>query len=115
VIVAVDARDGTVVTHGWTRDTGVAVTDAIGELRSLSLAGILLTAVEREGRLGGTDLPLMSRAAALASAPLIASGGITTLDDLRALSDSGVDAAILGMALYTGALDPERVAQEFGE
>jgi phosphoribosylformimino-5-aminoimidazole carboxamide ribotide isomerase len=115
VIVALDARDGRVVTDGWTRTTSIDVLAAIERTRDLPLAGVLLTAVEREGRLAGTDLPLMERAAARAAAPLIASGGITTLDELRALRDRGIGAAVLGMALYTGALDPERVAREFGE
>jgi phosphoribosylformimino-5-aminoimidazole carboxamide ribotide isomerase len=79
------------------------------------LAGILVTAVDREGLLRGPDLPLMARVAAVLRAPDYASGGITTLDDLRALADHGLAGAIVGMALYTGALEPRAAAEEFGK
>jgi len=79
------------------------------------LGGLLVTAVHKEGLLGGTDLPLMEDVAELSEAPVIASGGITTMDDLRALADRGVAGTVIGMALYTGALDPRLVADEFAE
>jgi len=63
----------------------------------------------------GTDLALMEDVAESAAAPVIASGGITTVDDLRALDHRGISGAVVGMALYTGALDARAVAQEFGE
>jgi phosphoribosylformimino-5-aminoimidazole carboxamide ribonucleotide (ProFAR) isomerase len=87
----------------------------VAELDALPLAAILVTAVHLEGRMGGTDLPLMERVAARSRAPVHASGGITTLHDLRALAGLGIAGAVLGMALYTGALDPRAVAEEFGE
>jgi phosphoribosylformimino-5-aminoimidazole carboxamide ribotide isomerase len=84
-------------------------------LNALPLAGVLVTAVHREGRLQGTDLPLMEDVAEAAAFPVYAAGGITTLDDLRALDHRGVAAAVIGMALYTGAIDPRAAAGEFGE
>jgi phosphoribosylformimino-5-aminoimidazole carboxamide ribotide isomerase len=61
----------------------------------------------------GTDLPLMEDVAESSRAPVIASGGIAAAEDLRALAHRGVSAAVLGMALYTGALDARAIAEEF--
>jgi phosphoribosylformimino-5-aminoimidazole carboxamide ribotide isomerase len=63
--------------------------------------------------MAGTDLPLMEDVSEVAAMPVYASGGITTMHDLRALEERGVAAAVLGMALDTGALDPWVVAEEF--
>jgi phosphoribosylformimino-5-aminoimidazole carboxamide ribotide isomerase len=115
LIVAADVRDRRIVTRGWARTLPRDILDAVAELNDLPLAGILVTAVHREGRLGGTDLPLMEDVAELSEAPVIASGGITTMNDLRALADRGVAATVIGMALYTGTLDPRIVAEEFAE
>ena len=115
LIVAADARDRRLVTRGWSRTLPRDILDAVAELNALPLAGILVTAVHKEGQLGGTDLPLMEDVAELSEAPVIAAGGIATMHDLRALADRGVAAAIIGMALYTGVLDPRLVAEEFAE
>jgi phosphoribosylformimino-5-aminoimidazole carboxamide ribotide isomerase len=113
IMVAADVRERRLVTHGWARTTTRLLLDAIEDLNALPLAGILVTAVHREGQLEGTDLPLMEDVAEAADFPVYAAGGISTMNDLRALSDRGISAAIIGMALYTGALDPSRVAEEF--
>ena len=115
LIVAADVRDRRVVTRGWARTLPRDILDTIAELNDLPLAGILVTAVHKEGQLGGTDLPLMEDAAEMSNAPVIASGGITTMNDLRALEERGVAATVIGMALYTGALDARLVAEEFAE
>ena len=115
LIVAADVRDRRVVTRGWARTLPRDILDAVGELNDLALGGLLVTAVHKEGQLRGTDLPLMEDVAELSSAPVIASGGVTTMDDLRALNDRGIAGVVIGMALYTGALDPRAVADEFAE
>jgi phosphoribosylformimino-5-aminoimidazole carboxamide ribotide isomerase len=115
LIVAADVQDRKLVTRGWAKTLPLYILDLIEELNSLPLAGILVTAVHREGQMRGTDLPLMEDAAEASRAPLIASGGIATLNDLRALEDRGVASAVIGMALYTGAMDPRVVAEEFAE
>jgi phosphoribosylformimino-5-aminoimidazole carboxamide ribotide isomerase len=114
IVVAADVRERRVVTHGWEKTQHRNVLDVIDELNAFPLAGVLVTAVHREGQLRGTDLPLMEDVAEASAAPVYASGGIATLNDLRALADRGVAAAVIGMALYTGAMDPRRVAEEFG-
>jgi phosphoribosylformimino-5-aminoimidazole carboxamide ribotide isomerase len=115
LIVACDVRDRRIVTHGWNRTLPRFVLDVIDDLNALPLAGVLVTAVHREGQLAGTDLPLMEDAAEESAHPVLASGGIATMNDLRALEDRGVAGAVVGMALYTGALDARTVAEEFAE
>jgi phosphoribosylformimino-5-aminoimidazole carboxamide ribotide isomerase len=115
IIVAADVRDRRVVTRGWTQTLPREIVDVTEELSALPLAGLLVTAVHREGRMQGTDLFLMEDVVESASFPVFASGGIASVNDLRALADRGVAAAIVGMALYTGALDPWQTAEEFAE
>jgi phosphoribosylformimino-5-aminoimidazole carboxamide ribotide isomerase len=113
IVLAADVSGRQVVTRGWTSRAGRDVLDLIAELAGVPLAGVLVTAVHKEGLMEGIDLPLMEDVAAAAPWPVIASGGITSLVDLRNLEDRGIAAAVLGMALYTGALDPRVVAEEF--
>lgn len=115
IIVAADARDRRVVARGWTEATGRHVLDLVEELNNLPLAEIMVTAVHREGRMEGTDLPLMEDVAEESVHPVCASGGIGSMGDLRALEDRGVAAVVIGMALYTGAVNPRVVAEEFSE
>jgi phosphoribosylformimino-5-aminoimidazole carboxamide ribotide isomerase len=115
LIVAADVRERRVVTRGWSRTLPRNILDAVSDLNALPLAGILVTAVHKEGRLEGTDLALMEDVAELSEAPVLASGGVTTMHDLRALADRGIAGTVIGMALYTGALDARLVADEFPE
>ena len=103
VIVALDARHGEVVTHGWRRGTGRELVDSITRFRDLC-GGFLVTFVEREGRLGGTDLEMANRVvAASGSASMTIAGGITEANEIATLDRIGADAQV-GMALYTGRL-----------
>jgi phosphoribosylformimino-5-aminoimidazole carboxamide ribotide isomerase len=114
LIVAADVRDRLVVTRGWAETSRLDVIDFVQELSALPLAGVLVTAVHLEGRMAGTDLPLMEDVADASAWPVFASGGVTSLDDMRALEHRGLAGAVLGMALYTGVLDARRLAEEFG-
>ena len=91
------------------------ILDAVNELNVLPLAGLLVTAVHREGQMRGTDLPLMEDVAESSHFPVYASGGVASMQDLRALEYRGIAGVVIGMALYTGALDPTAVAGEFHE
>lgn len=113
IVVAADVRERRVTTRGWSTHEGPEIAECLGELAALPLAGVLVTAVHREGALAGTDLPLMRELAGLTRLKLQASGGITTCEELRELATAGFAAAILGMALYTGALKARPVAEEF--
>ena len=113
LIVAADVRERQVVTRGWARTLSRSVLDVVEQLNDIPLGGVLVTAVHREGQLAGTDLFLMEDVAELSAHPVIASGGISSVGDLRELADRGIAAAVIGMALYTGALDARSVAEEF--
>jgi phosphoribosylformimino-5-aminoimidazole carboxamide ribotide isomerase len=113
LIVAADVRGGQVAVRGWTRVLSGDAIDLVRELGTLPIAGILMTAVDVEGQMSGPDLALIERAVAASAAPIIASGGIGTVNDLRELEARGAYGAVIGMALYTGALDASAIAREF--
>jgi len=115
IVVAADVRERRVLSHGWTRTHSKLVLDLVEELNDLPLAGVMVTAVHRESAMQGTDLPLMEDIAEIAEFPVYASGGLRTINHLRSLADCGVTAAIIGMALYSGEMDPRVVAEEFSE
>ena len=115
IIVACDVRERQVTTRGWAHTLPVDILDVVNELNSLPLAGLLVTAVHREGQMQGTDLPLMEDVAESSHFPVYASGGVATMQDMRALEYRGLAGVVIGMALYTGALDPVVLAGEFGE
>ena len=103
VVVALDAVDGEVVINGWTIRTGRGVLERIAELRDL-VGEFMVTFVEREGRLGGTDIASARKIiAAAGSARVTIAGGVTTADEIAALDRMGADAQV-GMALYTDTL-----------
>lgn len=103
VIVALDAREGQVVTHGWRQETGQGLIDSVRRFAGLC-GGFLVTFVEREGRMGGTDLELARRVVEVAGDSRVTiAGGITRPDEIAELDRLGADAQI-GMALYTGRL-----------
>jgi phosphoribosylformimino-5-aminoimidazole carboxamide ribotide isomerase len=115
IVVAADVRDRRVLTRGWEERSPRHISDLIDELNAFPLAGVLVTAVHKEGQMLGTDLPLMEDVVEECDFPVYASGGIGSIGDLRALEDRGVAAVVIGMALYTGAIDPRVVAEEFSE
>lgn len=103
VIVALDARHGEVVVEGWQKGTGRGVIERINELRDLA-SNFMVTFVEREGRLGGTDLAFAKQIKeAAGNAGVTIAGGVTTPEEVADLDRIGCDAQI-GMALYTGKL-----------
>jgi len=113
LIVAADVRERKIVTRGWTRTMHLDIDEAMELLSQLPLAGVLVTAVHKEGLMQGADLSLMEDVVDSTDLAVIASGGIATDADMRLLADRGVAAAVLGMALYTGALDARAIAEEF--
>ncbi len=113
IVVAADVRGEQVVTRGWQDTHAHPLPDVLAALQPLPLAAVLVTAVHREGLLAGTDLALFEQVLRNTRHPVQASGGITTFDDLRALDQLGIAAVVLGMSLYTGALDARRLSQEY--
>ncbi|MDB4907010.1 MAG: 1-(5-phosphoribosyl)-5-(5-phosphoribosylamino)methylideneamino imidazole-4-carboxamide isomerase [Gemmatimonadetes bacterium] len=115
IVLAADVRERRVVTRGWVHTLPVDILDLVRDLEGLPLAAILVTAVHMEGKMEGTDLTLIEDVCDASPVPVIASGGIGGVQDLRALEHRGASAAVIGMALYTGAIDARAVAQEFSE
>lgn len=105
LVVAADCRGGEVVTHGWVATAGTSAARFVREVGELPLAAVLVTDVDREGQRCGVAGELFARLAAATPLPLIAAGGIGGNEDLEVLRAAGVVGAVVGMALYTGALD----------
>ncbi len=114
VLLAADVRGDRVQTRGWTEDSGWRLDELFERVAPLPLVGILVTDVTREGRLSGIDEAWLERVVARSPAPVWASGGIESLDDVRAAAKAGAAGAVIGMALYTGRIDPAELAKEFG-
>ena len=113
VMVAMDVRDRSIVTHGWKDTVGSSLREQMSAMSDVPLAALLVTAVHKEGLMMGPDLPLMREVVRRSSCPVQAAGGITSVTDLRALADLGVSASILGMALYTGAICAAEIQEVF--
>ncbi len=108
VIVALDSKDGRIVVKGWQEATSLRAEDVLESLAPYC-SGFLCTYVDKEGMMQGTDLDWFRRLRAATSLELTAAGGITTMEDVRALLAMNVRAA-LGMAIYTGRLDLAELA-----
>jgi phosphoribosylformimino-5-aminoimidazole carboxamide ribonucleotide (ProFAR) isomerase len=109
VILALDSKGGKVVTRGWREATRFTAEEILSELEPYC-SGFLCTYVDKEGLLQGTDLDWFRRLRAATRHEITAAGGITTLEEVRALTEMGVHAA-LGMAVYTGRLSLEVLAK----
>ena len=103
MMIALDSKGGRVVIKGWVESLDIAAEDVIRDLEPFC-GGFLCTYVDKEGMMQGTDLDWFRRLRQATSHPITAAGGITTIEDVRALLGMNVDAA-LGMAIYTGRLD----------
>ena len=106
IAVGLDARNGRVATRGWARETDVLVTDLAKAFEDAGIAAIIYTDIDRDGAMQGPNVAATEALARAVNIPVIASGGVSSMDDLRRLKDSGVIAgAISGRALYDGAID----------
>ncbi|NOD34692.1 MULTISPECIES: 1-(5-phosphoribosyl)-5-[(5-phosphoribosylamino)methylideneamino]imidazole-4-carboxamide isomerase [unclassified Ruegeria] len=107
VAVGIDARNGMVATKGWAEETDVQVTDLARSFEDAGVAAIIYTDINRDGAMQGPNIEATAALAQAVSIPVIASGGVSSLEDLIALRDCGVelDGAISGRALYDGAID----------
>lgn len=113
IVVAADVRDGRVVTRGWQQATSHDVESLIKSVNADALAGVLVTDVGREGQMNGIDVGLFTRLAKTSQHPLIAAGGIRDARDLQALARAGAAGAVLGMALYRGAIDTAEITAAY--
>lgn len=106
IIAAVDSRGGEVVVNGWRTPVGITAADAVARLEPF-VGEFLYTHVDREGLMQGTDMAAIAAVRAATTRRVTAAGGITTDDEIARLDALGVD-AVVGMAIYTGRLDPRR-------
>ena len=104
IAVGVDIREGLVAVKGWTELSGVGCFDFCASLESRGVQTVICTDISKDGLLGGTNHELYKDMAERFSMHLTASGGVSSLEDVRKLRDLGLYGAILGKALYTGAL-----------
>ena len=109
IIIALDTKKGRIVISGWRQNLRARPEDVMPQLEPYC-AGFLCTYVDKEGMMQGTDLDWFRRLRAATTHAITAAGGVTTLDDIRALQEVNIDAA-LGMAIYTGKLDLGELAR----
>lgn len=102
----IDARDGLVATDGWLETSQTQATELAQQLRSRTsnIAAIIYTDIARDGMMQGPNFAGLAEMASATDIPLVASGGVTTLDDVRQLVTMGMPAAIIGRSLYDGAM-----------
>ena len=105
IAVGVDIKDGMVAIKGWTEVSQESCFDFCEKLQKIGVKTIICTDISKDGLLSGTNLELYKELSDKFSVDIVASGGVTTLDDVKKLADMGMYGAILGKALYTGNID----------
>jgi phosphoribosylformimino-5-aminoimidazole carboxamide ribotide isomerase len=109
IVVGIDARGGMVAVEGWVETSTIRVTDLARAFEDAGVAAIVYTDIDRDGALTGVNVEATAELARATSIPVIASGGVASLDDIRALQAAGApfEGVISGRALYDGRLDPK--------
>jgi phosphoribosylformimino-5-aminoimidazole carboxamide ribotide isomerase len=111
LIVSVDAREGLVSLEGWTESTDITALSLIGRLQGMGVQRIVYTDILRDGVKGGPNFEMYERLSAETSVKIVAAGGVSSVEDVRRLSEAGIDGAIIGRALYRGEINlPEAFA-----
>ncbi len=111
-LVSLDVRGGIAQAQGWTEPAGSTATH-LARWRSWPLAGLIRTNVARDGMLGGPDLEGLADLVQSFPAPVFASGGVSTVDDVTRLADAGAAGAIVGRAIYEGSFDLQAALRRF--
>jgi phosphoribosylformimino-5-aminoimidazole carboxamide ribotide isomerase len=109
IVVGIDARAGRVAVEGWVEESDISAEDLALRFEDAGVAAIVFTDIERDGVLGGPNVAATAALAQRVSLPVIASGGVASLDDIAAflaVEDTGVAGVITGRALYDGRIDP---------
>lgn len=108
IVVGIDARDGWVATHGWQETSALDVLTVARRMAGLGVLRVVFTDIARDGMLTGVNVAASAELARASGLRVIASGGVASLDDIRALlahETDGIEGVIIGQALYTGAVD----------
>jgi phosphoribosylformimino-5-aminoimidazole carboxamide ribotide isomerase len=107
VTISVDQIDGMVMVKGWKESTGTTVTDAISQFLAIGVDEFLLTSIDRDGTLQGPDIKMLADASV--SARIIASGGISSIEDVIKIRSTGCSSVIIGKAMYDGKVSIQKV------
>ncbi|MBK9781648.1 MAG: 1-(5-phosphoribosyl)-5-[(5-phosphoribosylamino)methylideneamino]imidazole-4-carboxamide isomerase [Anaerolineales bacterium] len=107
IAVGIDARDGLVRTRGWKDNSGMPALDLALQMRTFGLATVIFTDVSRDGLGSGLNIPATRELSEKSGLDVIASGGVHTIDDVKAAKDAGLAGCIIGRALYDGTVDLE--------
>lgn len=116
IVLGLDARDGKVAVKGWTAVSDTKAIDLLTELSGYALGAVIYTDIARDGMLDGPNIPALREVVEHSSFPVIASGGISRVEDLQAVKALGVriEGAIVGKALYDGKLDYATAVKAIG-
>ncbi len=105
IVVGIDARNGFVAVHGWEKSSAVKADELSKKIVAAGVKTIIYTDISKDGMLSGVNAEIFAELAKSSGAKIIASGGVKSLDDIRALKAAGIAGVIVGKAIYTGALD----------
>ena len=108
IAVGIDAKNGDVAIEGWGQGSGVAATELAKKMAAYGVETIIYTDISRDGMLSGVNVEATAALARACGVPIIASGGVASLEDIRrvkAVESDGVQGCIIGKAIYTGAVD----------
>jgi phosphoribosylformimino-5-aminoimidazole carboxamide ribotide isomerase len=114
VIVGIDARDGLVAVEGWAEASTRTAPELAAELQGVGVVAIVYTDISRDGMLQGVNAEATAALAGVVDIPVIAAGGVSSLDDIRrlqAVAEQGIEGVIVGRALYEGTLDLGKAQQ----
>ena len=114
IIVGVDVRDGYVATHGWRQQTELSAVELIGSMVKLGVKRFTYTDISRNATLTEPDFATIAELVATVRSPIIVAGGISVLNHLRVLKQLGVEASIVGKALYTGDINLKQALATLG-
>jgi len=105
IAVGIDALDGRVRTHGWVEDSGVDAFAFAEKMATLGVGTIIFTDISRDGTLAGPPIEALTRLCAGIPCGIVASGGVSCIEDIAAIKQAGASGAIIGKAFYAGAID----------
>ena len=114
IVVGIDAKDGFVATDGWEEKSSREAIEFAKEMEEIGVATIIYTDIARDGMLTGPNIEAMEKMAAAVGCDVIASGGVSCVEDITALAGTGVSGVITGKALYEGRLDLEEAVMALG-
>jgi len=115
IAVGIDAKDGKVKTHGWTADSGIDAVEFAKKMESLGVKTIIFTDIDTDGTLQGPPMEKLKVLRNAVKCNIVASGGVTDINDIKNIKNADIDAAIIGKAYYAGTIDLKEAVQEAGE